>query len=472
VNPPTRTSLPRGPRGHTLVDATSTGLTPVESALGRFFRALERRDVPVLALRGARRAPHFREVTDLDIACMPRHVSRVEKMLLRSFERFGVIVVTRKASRHLVQFQVYAPCGPGRHHHLCIDISTAQTHAGVPYLFPADLFRGRDTSKDPHRPSQVTSALIDFMAPYLGEGEVDPEAATRLVVAYEKHPAQLRAMLGRIAGTEAADRFCAALRAPGLGAVAQEVRSFRRALVRKAILDRPIPSLRGWVSKVWGERLRTVFRPWGMTIAVMGAEGSGKSTLAHALLEELSPSFRSRWNRVLTFREIEGRAYSEEDDAPGRLTTWTRATRMWLGIMADYYLRTLPLRRSNTVVLFDRWIDDWLVEPERYGLRPGSRYVTWLVDSAPRPDVVLVTSASVRAIARRRPDLSTRDAMEQVDAYEDFAVAEPHTFVIPSSGSLDDTVDAAVLAVLARSRSIVRRIPFVRPTPARAARAA
>lgn len=406
----------------------------------------------MLALRGARKAPHYRESTDLDIACLPRHLARVEEALLRSFERFGVVVVTRQSSRYLIQFQVYAPCGPGRHHHLCIDLTIAQACRGVPFMFSADIFRGRDTRRVPHRPAAVQGSLLEFLGPYLFDGFVDPEPATRLVVTYEKHPAQLRSLLGLIAGTRAADRLCSSMREPGLGAMQREAQRFRGAVLRKAFVDRPLPTIGGLLSKLWSERVTPWVRPRGMTVALLGAEGTGKSRLADELLAELTPSFRSRWNRIVTF----GR---QRDRRPAsRVGSWLRATWLWAQVSLHYGMRIQPLRRRNTLVILDRWIDDWFVDPERYGLRSDSWYVRFLARNTPRPDVVLVTTASSRVLQRRRPNIARRELLRQLAAYEAYAAREPRAYLIRGDQSLDDTVDAGVLAVLARSSSPGRQI--------------
>ncbi|MEM1450816.1 MAG: hypothetical protein AAF957_20440 [Planctomycetota bacterium] len=467
-----RIPLPRGPRGHTLVDAQSSALTPVESAIQRFFRTLEKRGVPVLALRGARRAPHYRESTNLDVVCLPRHRGRVDEALVRSLERYGVIVVTRQSSRYQTQYQVYAPCGPGRHHHLCIDLTIAQACRGVPYLFPADLFRGRDTQRSPHRPSPVMGAMLEFLGPFLYDGRVDSDAVARLAVTYEKNPAQLRALFGRIAGTRAADGLCRALREPGFGAIEREAHRFRRGLLRKSFVDRPIPTVRGLLSKFWTERVVTWFRPRGMTVVLLGAEGTGKTTLARELLAELAPSFRSRWNLIVPFEKRRRVRRRKGASRPGRVATWLRATRMWAGASFHYALRVQPLRRRNTLVVFDRWIDDWFADPERYGLRADSAYVRFLAKNTPRPDVVLVTTGSTRVLRRRRPLLSKREMLRQLDTYASYAEHEPRAYVVHGDQALDDTVDAAVLAVLARSTSPtqpVRREPAVVSLQTRAA---
>lgn len=478
TTPPTHREAPFAPgsqsRGRTLHDTSSDALTPIEFALERFFEFNTQRGIPVLALRGARAAPRYRSGGDLDLACPAVYRDTVMRSLERHMSTMGVHVISVHRARHMDQYQLYAPCGPGRHHHLCIDIHTAETCYGVPFMPAEALLRGRVTTRFPHRPAAVPGALLNFLTPYLSGGAINSEYVARLIVVLDQNPAQMRSRLGRLVGTRMADRFCSALREKGTGPLASCQKPFRRALLTRAFTQRPLASLLGFASCVIQSRLTSLRKTRGMTVALLGTDGTGKTTVGEELHEELRGSFRSAWNRTIKLRpglfpqlgRFLGRKPSLEEYArphrakpSGMLGTWCRASYYWLDYTIGYAFKVLPLRRRNTLILFDRWIDDWIVDPARYRFAPDSRFVAWLAAHAPRPDVVLVTTATQRVVRSRKQEVTARETLRQLNAYEEYAIRTDGAFLIDTSTSIDRSIDAAVLAMLLRSQAHVSTRP-------------
>ncbi len=467
-------ALGKSSRGQTLHDTSSDALTPIECALERFFEFNHQRGIPVLALRGARAAPRYRAGGDLDLACPAVYRDSVMRSLERQMKTFGVHVISVHRARHMDQYQLYAPCGPGRHHHLCIDIHTAETCYGVPFMPAESLLRGRVTTRFPHRPAAVPGALLNFLTPYLSGGAINAEYVGRLTVVLDQNPAQMRSRLGRLVGTRMADRFCSALREKGTGELARCQKPFRRALLRRAFVKHPLASTAGFVSCVVQSRLTSIRRTRGMTVGLLGTDGTGKTTVGEELHEELRGSFRSAWNRTIKLRpglfpqlgRFLGRKPSMEEYArphrakpSGILGTWCRASYYWLDYTIGYAFKVLPLRRRNTLILFDRWIDDWIIDPARYRFAPDSRFVAWLVAHAPRLDVILVTTATQRIVRGRKREVNARETLRQLNAYENYAVRTEGVFLIDTSTSIDRSIDAAVLAALLGSQAHVTTRP-------------
>ncbi|MEM8713051.1 MAG: hypothetical protein AAGG01_19050, partial [Planctomycetota bacterium] len=394
----------------------------------------------------------------------------VVRLLERQLKGAGVHVISVHRTPAMDQYQLYAPCGPGRHHHLCVDLHVAETCYGMPFQWAESLVRGRKTDRRPHRPAPVPGAVLNFLTPYLPGGVVHPEYLARASVVLEQYPAQMRAHIGELVGTRMADRFCKALRSPSTSDLHQCHRAFRRALIVRAFGRHPLPVVRGLLHLVWSSRIAARFRTRGLTIAMLGADGTGKTSVGDELHAELRSSFRSAWNRTIKLRPglfpqlgrlLGRRPTAEEFSRPhrarpsGSLMTWVRATYYWLDYTIGYAIKVVPLRRRNTLILFDRWIDDWLVDPARYRFREGSRYVAWLVDHAPRPDVILVTTASQRLVRSRKQEVDARETLRQLTAYEAYANTRENAFIVDTSISLDRSVDAAVLAVMTRSQGFL-----------------
>lgn len=437
-------------------------MTPVELAVGRMIRTMHEAGIPVLGLRGVHEAPLYRHGGDLDLACSPGDLRRVEASLRSSAKREGAVVAAVHRTRSMLQMQMYAEGGPTGMHHLCVDIHTRETTFGIPFLSGEDLIASRNRRLYPERPGPVLGSLIDFLTPYLSGGKIDPEYVARLEIVLEKRPAELRATLGRIAGTVAADRLIAGVRSGSKSELARNARSFRRALILRRFANAPLESARGLASCLWANRVAPWFKPRGLVVALLGTDGTGKTTLGEALHKELRPAYRSILNRTIKLRpgllpqigRFVGRKPTlAEYERPhrarpsGSLGTWLRASYYFIDYTVGYLLKVLPLRRRHTFILFDRWIDDWLVDPARYRLRAGSRYVRFLTRLAPRPDAVLVTTASMRTVRSRKQEVSPRETLRQLHAYEAYAAGSHRAFVVNTDGDIEQSIAAAHAAI-------------------------
>ena len=100
------------------------------------------------------------------------------------------------------------------------------------------------------------------------------------------------------------------------------------------------------------------------------------------------------------------------------------------------------------------WVDEWALEPERFGLRPGATPARWFSGRVRRPDVTLVCSPSSAELMRRRPGLSRREALTLTAAYEAYAAQQPTAFAVPCEGGEEPAVGLAMAATLAGLESL------------------
>jgi len=440
------------------------GLDPIERAMRWLLAALDRMEVPAVVLRGDRDLPQIQRDGDLDLLCAPRHAARFEWMLERATERYGVTIVARHHAGHVRQYQLHGVSIAREHRDLCLDLHTAATCFGVPFLSAQRLLQGRTRRHGHARPDAVVSAIVDFLGPYVSGGAVRDEHLGRLATVWEQRPLQTRRLLGEIFGTGIADELGRALADPARPALFRAAQRARRALLSRAFARRPLSSARHLIGCVYANRIRPLFRPRGRVIAVLGTDGSGKTTLIDALRKNLAPAFRSAEGGVVKLRpglfpQLEhvdhgpttngpaDNAKEQRAAPPGTLGTIARAVWYTLDYVLGWPLRILPRRRRNALIVFERYVDDWLVDPERFRMRQGVRAVRWLASLAPRPDVTLICTASLRTIRARKRELDSRETLRQLEAYEALARSRPDVHLISTDGSLEVTLDRALSAI-------------------------
>jgi len=424
----------------------SNSVTPVESAVEKFFGTLRGADIPIVAMAGSRFAPVLRDPQGLELMCLPRHLDRVSRFLKHALDAEGASVVWSSQAKGTATFQLYAFCGSDRHHHLRLVVNTRRQWQGVTYFEANEVFRNRDTSRSPQRPAAVIGTLAQFLPGYLGSGHIERESTTRLAMTADTHPAQLRAVLGKMVGTTAAERFVDALRDEELSSLIKEAPRFRRALLRRSLLRHPLKTLSALARRLSGGERDDP----GFLVAVMGPQGAETQALAAEMRTELRAPFgASSCTSLQPVEDPDAAGGSPQDRSTARGSSWWRATRHFLEFRRTFRASVEPVLRSGGAVVVDGWVDDWAIEPGRFGLTGGGALVRWMAARARRPDVILVCSPTSTELMQRRPELSRREALALTAAYEAFAADQPTAFAVPCEGDDQPAVDLAMAATLA-----------------------
>ena len=205
--------------------------------------------------------------------------------------------------------------------------------------------------------------------------------------------------------------------------------------------------------RYWLPEIQRVWRRWrhptGLFVAVLGPDGSGKSTLIEQLGEKIMGAFR----RKAVFHFAPRLFRRQRDGSPvtnphGKLPrTWfgslLKLLYYWLDYTLGYWLKIRPLLVRSTLVLFDRYYDDLLIDPRRYrygGPMWAIRLLRWLI---PRPDIFLVLDVPKERLLERKQEVSPEELERQVRAYREFVVNTPNAILLDGSESIEEVVAQA-----------------------------
>lgn len=202
-----------------------------------------------------------------------------------------------------------------------------------------------------------------------------------------------------------------------------------------------------------------------MFITFEGGEGAGKSTQARLLAEAMTAAGRT----VLCTREpggapgaevLRGLLLSREHD-------WSPPAEVYLhfAARAEHVARTIqPALARGEVVISDRFADSTMAY-QGYGLGADRALIAALSRLVPvRPDLTLVLDVSPAVAAGRMA--ARRQALDRYEAmgigfhgrvaagFAAIAAAEPDRCAVVSADGGVDEVHRAVLAVVARRRSV------------------
>ncbi len=208
-----------------------------------------------------------------------------------------------------------------------------------------------------------------------------------------------------------------------------------------------------------------VSRPTGLIIAVLGPDGSGKTTLLRHVEREFAPAFR----RVRRFhlrphfgRTGNGATVSDPHGQPPR--SWATSLLKTAMFLTDYGIGwawiIAPAKVRSTLILFDRYYHDLIMDPVRYRL-PLHFPVRWSTFCVPKPDIWLVLDASARTLVQRKHELNMASAEALVNRYRKFAAITPGATLINTDQPLDATLreacDAVQSVLTRRARALAVR---------------
>jgi thymidylate kinase len=128
-----------------------------------------------------------------------------------------------------------------------------------------------------------------------------------------------------------------------------------------------------------------------------------------------------------------------------------------------YWLRVRPLLVRSTLVLFDRYYADVLVDPQRYRYGGPMGFARLIATVVPKADVILVLDAPERELLARKEELDFEKARDLRQAYRHQAAIMRDAELLDASHPREVVTHEAAGTIVAY---LERRCPGARVTPA------
>lgn len=136
----------------------------------------------------------------------------------------------------------------------------------------------------------------------------------------------------------------------------------------------------------------------------------------------------------------------------------------WVG----YLLVIRPLLTKSSLVLFDRYFCDVLVDPARYRYGGPRWFMQLLCRLAPEPDIVVLLDAEEQVVFARKNELSVAEINRQRKMYRQLGklFKRAQMVVVKTDGGIESTHDALFVAVIEfMQQRFVRRFTSWRFVP-------
>jgi thymidylate kinase len=172
-------------------------------------------------------------------------------------------------------------------------------------------------------------------------------------------------------------------------------------------------------------KIRRTTMPMGYLISFMGPDGCGKSTAIAATRTALVPAFAGasefhRLPRTIHKGRSGGDGSRPHEKTPrGPLASIAKVLFWFADLTLGYWLTLRPKMVRCTLIIFDRYFHDVLVDRLRYRYGGPSSWVKLLSRISPQPDLWILLDAPAEVLWQRKPELSLEEGIRQRAAYRE-----------------------------------------------------
>jgi len=386
---------------------------------------------------------------DLDMAIAPQYFSALERSLQAQEAGRPVQLLQHEASGF---YFVLACEGEQGIDFALVDAATDYRRDGRVFFTAHELLTGRYRQNG----LWVASPQVEFgylLVKKILKGAVAPHQQQRLWELRQALGESGRAMAQRLFGPRLGDCMLEWLATQRWTELEHHVPRLQRALLWQALWRDPLNLLRYWLPE--GARRWCRWRyPTGLFVAVLGPDGAGKSALIEHLRTDLAGAFR----RSAVFHLQPDMLRQKEDEGPVTAPhakplhpLWLSLLKLpyyWLDYSLGYLVRLRPQLVRSTLVLFDRYYDDVLVDARRYRYGGPSWLAHWLQRAIPRPDLFLILDAPPEQLLQRKQELPGPELQRQRAGYHRLATECQNAYVLNASAPAAEVARQASAVIL------------------------
>lgn len=371
---------------------------------------------------------------DLDIAVEPQHLSALARSFQAQREGRPVQLLQHEASG----FYFVLACQ--EEDDMClvpVDAATDYRRDGRVFFTAHELLAGRRQWNG----LWIAAPAVEFgylLVKKVLKGAIVPHQKQRLCELVQELGDDAGAMAQRLFGPRLGDCVLQWIVTESWTELERNLPRLQRALLWQRLWCDPLNSVRYWLPE--GTRMWRRWRyPTGLCVAVLGPDGAGKSALIEHLRVDLAGAFR----RSEVFHLQPDILGQKRDEGPVTEPHARPLHPLWRSLLKipyymldyglGYALRVRPQLVRSTLVLFDRYYDDILVDARRYryGGPPGLAH--GLQRAIPRPDLFLILDAPEEQLLQRKQELPGAELQRQRLGYRRLAAALGNAYVLDAS---------------------------------------
>ena len=273
------------------------------------------------------------------------------------------------------------------------------------------------------------------------------------------HEPAFSACIARAFGADLAPRLIEMILSADANGLAAMVPQLRRRLWQL----RGMPDLAGSVKRLAAfvaAEIRLTLARSGRWVVLVGPDGVGKTTIASLLAAETKDFFRGvryhhwipRWQVPLSAEVPSGEARPPlRGESRGLVASLLSALRLARNVARAHFaygLRILPHLFRQRLVIGDRYLFNYALDPRSVRYHGPDWLVRWALRMAPAPDLVLCLEAPPEEIHRRKPELSVEEIQRVITRCRELSAYGFRTVAISAAEDPGTVAQAASWKIL------------------------
>lgn len=393
-----------------------------------FFSELERRGIPAVVLHGYQQLPEVM-ASDVDYAVRECDRHRMRAIQCELAARHGWLVTQEMRHQVFASYTVLVDAADPANF-LKLDVCSHYVKDRCFLVPDSVLLDGRRGLRGFFVPAPAAE-FIYVLAKVFGKNKEPGPFIARLRELWEMDRSGAESQFTRLLGADAgtADSW------------------LKRPAAEWTELDRRMRTRNrygaGLMLREAGRIIRRVLQPTGMCIAILGVDGAGKSTQIERLrVRECFRNVKYFHFRPMIFEGRKGQVapvtnpHGQRPRSP--LASYLKVAYYAADQCAGWWLRVAPAIARSSLVVFDRWFDDILVDQRRYRLSAGTALARALRRILRKPDLTFALDAPAEIARARTPELATEEIERQRAAFRVLAAKFKRWSIISSVGAPDD----------------------------------
>jgi thymidylate kinase len=396
--------------------------------------------IPYVIVGDTRR---YGEVIDSDVDIVVSHeaVQNIPEKLREFCRRKGAKVVQVLQHEQTAWYFVLAwQDGAGQILFLHLDICSDYYRNGKLFLRASELLQDPVGSRDGFYVPTPAKAFIYYLLKKIDKGHLDERQFNYLKLMWNDDSEGAIQQVRRFWPEKHAQLIADAFKDGNY----ESIRSCLSAL-QKAIHAGLAFSPKAWSNELL-RKMKRGAEPTGIFVVFLGPDGSGKSTVISEVEKSLAPAFR-RTRRYHLRPHVGARAHNgapvtDPHGKPSRglIASLSKLALWWTDYSIGYISDVYPRLARSTLVIFDRYCDDLLVDPKRYRYGAPLWMAKLVTKAVPRPNLVILLDAPAEVLRARKQEVPFEEAVRQRESYVALAHDLSNGYLVDASQPIEQVV--------------------------------
>jgi thymidylate kinase len=404
------------------------------------FDALESAGVKTCILHGYEEYPNH-ILSDVDFVVLPDDLSKVLSII---FKLPGHLVQCLQHESTAYYYVLCSTSSNGVSYFLHLDVSGDYRRNGRVFLAAEEVLASRRRFKGFWIPASDMEFAY-YLIKKIAKASLNELQTNSLVSLYQENPKGCKQYILRFWSSKAASELISAVESNEWSTVCTRITWFRKVLLAKAFQEDPAGFFAYWKNDLV-RRIKRLCTPTGFHVVFLGADGSGKSSVLREVEAILAPAFRKTSRLHLRPSLLVTRKNSKMSTNPHNIANYSPIMSLLklgyfsLDYIIGYFVKIYLMLVQSTLVLFDRYYHDILIDPKRYRYSGPMWLARWVGKIIPEPDLFILLDASPEVLQARKKEVPFEETAQQQKTYLELVRGMKNGVVVDVSRPLDDVV--------------------------------